>query len=176
MKYVVMTEGTCEKALIDVLLEKNIFNIPIESLLYEEIFHARQIKASLVEKINQLPCTEKIIIIRIGDSLTDELKIPEEIVDKVEKCLKICIRPEFEFLYLIYKKEEDNYIRKYKSKKKPSEYLQQIDCMYEKTYEYNYNFFKNLSNEEIKEMIKTYSCKRKQVHNKDEGLLENLIK
>lgn len=52
MKYVVMTEGTCEKALIDVLIKKGLFNISVESLLYEEIFHARQIKRSLIEKIN----------------------------------------------------------------------------------------------------------------------------
>ncbi len=41
MKYLVMTEGTCEKALIDVLIKKGIFSLPIESLLYEQIFHAR---------------------------------------------------------------------------------------------------------------------------------------
>ena len=48
MKYLVMTEGTCEKALIDVLIEKGLFSISVESLLYEQIFHARQIKVSLI--------------------------------------------------------------------------------------------------------------------------------
>lgn len=176
MKYVVMTEGACEKALIDVLIKKGLFNISVESLLYEEIFHARQIKRSLIEKINQLPYTEKIRIIRIGDSLTDELLIPQEIEERIEKCLKICIKPEFEILYLIHKNEDANYIRKYKSKSKPSEYLYQIDCNYEKTYEYNYDFFDALSNEEIKNIIKRYSFTRGKVHNKDEGLLESLIK
>lgn len=41
-----MTEGTCEKALIDVLIKKNLLIYPIDSLLYEQVFHARQIKNS----------------------------------------------------------------------------------------------------------------------------------
>lgn len=176
MKYVVMTEGTCEKALIDVLIKKNIFSLEVESLLYEQVFHARQIKNSLVERINQLPIDEKISIIRIGDTLTDELLIPDEIKDRVESCKKVCIKPEFEILHLIQRKEDSKYIRKHKSKLKVSEYLYQIDCNYEKSYEYNYNFFVSLSNEEIKSIIYTYKCTRSKVHNKDEGTLEEMIK
>lgn len=171
-----MTEGTCEKALIDVLIEKGLFSISVESLLYEQIFHARQIKVSLIERINQLPVYEKICIIRIGDSLTDELYISEEIKDRVEKCVKICIKPEFEILHLIHKKEDSKYLKKYKSRFKASEYLFNIDCNYEKSYNYNYDFFDSLSNEEIREIINTYKCIRSKVHNKDEGTLEELIK
>lgn len=176
MKYIIMTEGTCEKALIDVLICKGLFKIPIESLLYEQIFHARQIKSNLLERINQLPPQEKLHIIRIGDSLTDELIIPDDLEDRVEKCEKICIKPEFEMLYLIHKNEDINYIKKYKSKNKPSEYLKKIYCEYEKSYEYNYDYFDSLSKKEIKEIIHKYSCTRKLTHNKDEGLLESLIK
>lgn len=176
MKYVVMNEGTCEKALIDVLIEKNIFSIEIESLLYEQVFHARQIKSSLVERINQLPIDEKISIIRIGDTLTDELYIPDEIKDRLECCKKICIKPEFEILHLIQRKEDSNYIKKQKSKLKASENLYQIDCNYEKSYEYNFVFFASLSNEEIKDIIHTYNLRRSKVHNNDEGTLEELIK
>lgn len=176
MKYLIMTEGTCEKALIDVLIEKNLFSLELESLLYEQVFHARQIKNSLVERINQLSIDEKISIIRIGDKLTDELVIPDEIKDRVESCKKICIRPEFEILHLIQRKEDSKYIRKQKSKLKPSDYLYQIDCNYEKSYNYNYEFFSSLSNEEIKNIIHTYNCTRSRVHNKEEGTLEELIK
>lgn len=176
MKYLVMTEGTCEKALIDVLIKKGLFSLSIESLLYEQIFHARQIKNSIIERINQLPVSEKICIIRIGDTLTDELDIPNDIRDRVESCRKICIKPEFEILHLIYKKEDSNYIKKYKSKLKASEYLYQIDCNYEKSYDHNYDFFDSLSEEEIKNIIKLYTSKRSKVHNKDEGILESLIK
>ena len=102
MKYLVMTEGTCEKALIDVLIKKGLFSLSIESLLYEQIFHARQIKNSIIERINQLPVSEKICIIRIGDTLTDELDIPNDIRDRVESCRKICIKPEFEIFRTLY--------------------------------------------------------------------------
>lgn len=176
MKYVVMTEGTCEKALIDVLIKKDIFKIPVDSLLYEEVFHARQIKGKLLEKINQLPYLEKIIIIRIGDKLSDELFIPQELEERIEVSLKICIKPEFEVLHLINSDADNNYFRKYKSKNKPSEYLCQIDCEYEKTYEYNYEYFDRLSSDKLKELIKKYSFSRRKSHKKDEGLLEDLIK
>ena len=171
-----MTEGTWEKALIDVLISKNIFSIPVEWLLYEQIFHARQIKQSLIEMINQLPANEKIMIIRIGDKLSDELLIPEEIENKVEQCLKICIKPEFEILHLIFKDVDSKYLRNYKSKMKPSEYLHNIDCNYEKSYEYNYCFFSKLSDEKLSFVIKKYSNIRRKVHNKNELLLEELIK
>lgn len=156
-----MTEGTCEKAFIDVIIDKDLFVFPIKCLLYEQIFHARQINQKLIEKINQLPANEKITIIRIGDKLSDKLLIPEEIENKVVKCLKICIKPEFEILHLIFQKEDSKYIRNYKSKFKPSEYLHSIDCKYEKSYEYNYSFFNKIPNKDLIFLIKEYSNKKK---------------
>ena len=175
MKYLIMTEGTCEKALIDVLIEKGIFSIPVESLLYEEVFHARQLKESIREKIHQLPLQETITIIRIGDKLSDELIIPQDIEERIEGCLKICTKPEFEILHLIYLNEEQSYIKKYKSKKSAYEYLCDVNKEYEKTYEYNYQYFDNLSCDDLREIIKKYSVKRGKVHEKDERLLEMLI-
>ena len=176
MKYIIMTEGTCEKAFIDVIIDKDLFVFPIKCLLYEQIFHARQINQKLIEKINQLPANEKITIIRIGDKLSNKLLIPEEIENKVVKCLKICIKPEFEILHLIFQKEDSKYIRNYKSKFKPSEYLHSIDCKYEKSYEYNYSFFNKIPNKDLIFLIKEYSNKRKKVHNNDELLLEEILK
>ena len=175
MKYVIMTEGPCEKALIDVLIKKGIFNIPVESLLYEEVFHARQIKGKVLEKINQLPYQEKIFIIRIGDKLTDDLVIPDDLEDRVEDNIKICIKPEFEVLHLIYKGKLDEYIKKHKSSMKPSEYLSQIDKEYKKAYDYNYKYFDALTSEKIINVIKTYSSKRGGTHKKYEKFLEELI-
>ena len=176
MKYIIMTEGTCEKAFIDVIIDKDLFVFPIKCLLYEQMFHARQSNQKLIEKINQLPANEKITIIRIGDKLSDKLLIPEEIENKVVKCLKICIKPEFEILHLIFQKEDSKYIRNYKSKFKPSEYLHSIDCKYEKSYEYNYSFFNKIPNKDLIFLIKEYSNKRKKVHNNDELLLEEILK
>lgn len=101
MKYLIMTEGTCEKAFLDVLLEKNILLFEVNDLLYEEIFKARQLEQSLISKINQLPLNEKVTIIRIGDKLSDELRIPLDVKNKVVSIEKVCIKPEFEILYII---------------------------------------------------------------------------
>ena len=173
-----MTEGTCEQALLNVLIDKAIFKYPVESLLYEEIIHARQIKGngSLLEKINQLPRDEKISIIRVGDKLSENFSIPKEIKTRVLDNRKICIKPEFEILHLLFLKEDENYHNKYKSKEKASEYLQRICSDYRKTYNYNYKFFNNLSANELKSLIKVYSIKRHKVHDKDEETLDCLIK
>lgn len=41
MKYLIMTEGTDEKALLDILLEKGMLKYGKNELLLEEIHHAR---------------------------------------------------------------------------------------------------------------------------------------
>lgn len=176
MKYLIMTEGTCEKAFVDVLVEKELLFVPEDMLLYEQIFHARQIKTSLVEMINQLPPQQKVVIIRIGDKLSDELIIPDELKDRIVECLKICIKPEFEILHLISRNEERKYLRKHKSSVKASTYLHNIDCKYEKSYEYNYSFFSNISQNDLLSLIRKYTKLRKNVHKSDELVLEYIIK
>lgn len=74
MKYLILTEGTDEKALFDVLLERKIFKYPKTDLLLEEIFHCRQLKNKplLIDAIKLLPSKEKVSIVRIGDKLSDK--------------------------------------------------------------------------------------------------------
>ena len=98
-----MTEGSCERALLDACLEKGMLSIPPSDLLYEQIFHARQIDNRLSDMIGQLPFGEKVRIIRVGDKLTDQLVIDEDLADRIVAVEKICIKPEFEILHIIYR-------------------------------------------------------------------------
>lgn len=135
MKYLIMTEGTCEKALLDVMKEKGLLFYDVIELLYEDIHHARQINNRLIEMINQLPINEQITIIRIGDKLNDELKIPIDLIDRIHKILKICIKPEFEILHIIFYKKFTKY-NSIKRKIKPSEYVLTFCKEYKKSYIY----------------------------------------
>ena len=175
MKYLIMTEGTCEKALFDVLLEKNILNYTLADLVYEEIYHARQIDGALLEKINQLPIREQVTIIRVGDKLSDELEIPDEITEKICEVKKVLIKPEFEILYILYLGKYEEYL-KIKTSMKASEYLKSIDRKYNKSSRKNYDFFTSLEKNSILNLFKQYNIKRKGTHEKNEMTLLDLCK
>ena len=170
-----MTEGKCEEALLNLLLERGLLIYNFEDLLYETIFHERQIKQSTVEKINQLPYTEKITIIRVGDKLSDKLSIPKEIKNRIIECVKLCIKPEFEILHIINEGKLKEY-EKVKSSMKPCEFIHEFLKNYRKTYEYNYDYFNNFSNPKLIELIKKYSNKRSGTHQTDEKELLDYLK
>ena len=172
--------------------EKNILLFEVNDLLYEEIFKARQLEQSLISKINQLPLNEKVTIIRIGDKLSDELRIPLDVKNKVVSIEKVCIKPEFEILYIIWNNEVEKY-NKQKSNEKPSEYIYHIIDDYQKSYKYNYEFsilrsitrpsrhlvklsFSNLTEKELKFLIKQYDIKRLGTHTSFEKSLLSIIK
>ncbi len=56
MKYLVLTEGTDEKALLDIILERGMLQYEKKDLLLGEIHHCRQLKnkPKLADAIRQL--------------------------------------------------------------------------------------------------------------------------
>lgn len=170
-----MTEGECEKGILDAILEKNLLKYEQQELFYEQIFHLRQIRDKQIIMFNQLPKNEMVTIIRVGDTLTDELKIPRDIKNKVVEIIDIYTKPELEMIYIIHKNKFNEFI-KIKSKVKASIFLKQIDDTYEKTYDYHYNYFMNLSNEEIYNLLKKYDLKRGKTHAKKDTSLSYLLK
>lgn len=170
-----MTEGTCEKALLQVLIDKGNFIYSEDSLLYRQIFHKRRIDYSLVEMINLLESSEKIIIIRVADKLEDNFIIPDEVSDRIISVQKVLTKPEFEMLYILHLGKFKDYV-KVKSKMKPCDYLHQIYPNYEKKYNFTYDYFNKLSSDEILQILNLYSQKRGKCHNKNDLCLLNLFK
>lgn len=169
-----MTEGSCEKALIDILLARGILVFTYSDLLYQQVFHARQISTKLLEMINQLPVSEKIAIVRIGDKLSDELDITE-IDERVESNEKVCIKPEFEILHTIKEGLFDDYL-KIKSKKKVSDFYREHNPHYKKSYTINEKYFNAMSNVELHLLLNEYDKKRKGAHNKNELTLSSFMR
>lgn len=169
-----MTEGTCEKAMLDVMLHRSLLLCSYNDLLYQEIFQARQINSKLLEMINQLSPEEKIIIIRVGDKLSDKLNT-DEVAERLQTIYKVCIKPEFEILHTINDGLFKEYLKQ-KSKKKVSIFYSEKNSNYKKTYTFNYNYFNNLSDLELYNLVSEYNIKRKGAHKKDEKTLMFIVK
>ncbi len=169
-----MTEGTCEKALLDILLSRNMLIYNYDDLLYQQIFHARQINNQLLEMINQLPVGESLSIVRVGDKLDDTLDLTE-IELLVKESLKVCIKPEFEILHILNENLFKEFM-KVKSKKKACDFYSEKNAEYKKSYVVNKQYFDKLNDEELISLIKLYDIKRKGAHGSEEKTLLFLIK
>ena len=73
----IMTEGTVELSFLEVLLEKDLLMFNKDELLAEKIFHQRQINGEVMGFIQMLPMSDSVTIYRVGDKLSDALKIPK---------------------------------------------------------------------------------------------------
>lgn len=175
MKLLVMTEGTCELAMMNVLLERELLMFKEEDLLFRQMFQARQIDEKLKEMISQLPISETLKIIRIGDKLTDKLEIPEDLTNRVASIETVCIRPEFEILHIIKENKLSSFI-KVKTNFKASEYYMAINRNYKKTYKCNYSYFSEMDNSTLVNLFKDYDKKRKGAHNKTQLSITALLR
>ncbi|MCF7932087.1 MAG: hypothetical protein K9K93_02855, partial [Acholeplasmataceae bacterium] len=118
MKYLILLEGNTEKAFIELMMDKGMLKIDALEMLDLRPHQKRQIDPSLQVLIRQLPPDEKVKIIKIGDTLTDQLKIPKDIRHKIASEEKYCTKPEFEMVVIISEGMYEAY-QKVKSQKRP---------------------------------------------------------
>lgn len=122
-QFLVMCEGPNEKAIIDLLIDNDKMIIKRRDLLNREVFFARQIKNSPIIQSALRTYNQEVIVIRIGDKLSDELKIPKEfnILISSYSVQKVCTKPELEILLIINEKLFKEY-SKVKNKMSPKEF------------------------------------------------------
>lgn len=167
MKYLVLTEGTDEKALFDVLLKKGIFRYSEDELLSKQIFHCRQLKTKpeISDMIRQLPYEEKVSAIRIGDKLTDKFTVPKEFKQKIQETNDYHTTPEFEILLIIQENLYNTYLKfKLHPKEFAKKYVNYKGNSYDCTYQWIFDYFNHLSNESIIKLFEEYDNKRKRAH------------
>ena len=101
MKYLVMCEGPNELEIIRMLLEHDKLVFSEDDLLNLVPYHARQIgnNAAVKTALNLYP--GDVQALRIGDKLSDELKIPRAYKSKIKDIKKYCTKPELEMLLII---------------------------------------------------------------------------
>lgn len=177
MKYIlIMTEGSDEKAFLDLLLDRGLLKYSKAELLMEEIFHSRQIDTNIMAYIQLLPNGNAVEIYRVGDKLSDELKVPSRILpEKISAKYDICTLPEFEILYIINDGYYEEYL-KIKSTQKPSSFYKSKNKDYSKRASFVNTYFSVMSNEKIIELINEYIRKHGKTHNKNQYNLSCLLK
>jgi len=173
MKYLVLLEGNTEKAFIELLLDKGLFKINVDDMLDLRPHQKRQIDPTLHALIRQLPPKEKVKIIKIGDKLTDKLKVPKDIKEKIDSEEKYCTKPEFEMLIIISEGLYEQY-QKVKSKTKPKIFAKENIIFDSKQYNNSQDWIKAYFKEkDIYQILTMYRSKSK--HNSSENYLVDLV-
>ena len=101
MKYLIMCEGPNELEIIRMLLEHDKLIFTEDDLLNLVPYHARQIASNPTVKAALNLYHGDVQVLRIGDKLNDELKIPKEYKGKIKGVEKYCTKPELEMLLII---------------------------------------------------------------------------
>lgn len=177
MKYLIMCEGPNELEIIRMLLEHDKLIFTEDDLLNLVPYHARQIgnNAAVKTALNLYP--GDVHVLRIGDKLSDELKIPRTYKNKIKDIKKYCTKPELEIL-LIISENIDSKFEKVKSKISPKTFSKENVIYNRVRYDNSTAFYRDYYGERINllvESIKRYK-QLKGKHQKDEFYLADLLK
>lgn len=117
-KYIAcICEGTAEQVIMNLLLENNRLIFTYDDLLEGEVLRSRS-GEKFEKQYLRKGFTEKITVVRILDSHTENFKLSKAYANKI-KVVNIVTAPEIEMLVIF---KEGKYDEFKKSKKKPSEF------------------------------------------------------
>lgn len=164
----VLCEGTCESAFVDLLLERGLLILNRLSLLGGRVFPQRQLNPMLEEEIRYLSPLDKVTIRRIGDKQDDVLRLPRNSLlrSKIAAIELYETRPEFETLFLLREGKYEAFLKaRNKGKKtlKPSVFYKSLHSGYNKQSAYVKEYFAEMSNREIVALLGLYLSKRGRV-------------
>lgn len=177
MKYLIMCEGPNELEIIRMLLEYDKLVFTEDDLLNLVPYHARQIGNNAAVKTALNLYYGDVGIIRIGDKLNDEVKIPREYKGKIKEIKKYCTKPELEML-LIISENMDSEFEKVKSKISPKTFSKE-NVVYNRTrYDNSTAFYRDYYGDRIDLLVNTIKRYKqlKGKHQKDELYLADLLK
>lgn len=177
MKYLIMCEGPNELEIIRMLLEHDKLIFTEDDLLNLVPYHARQIASNPTVKAALNLYHGDVQVLRIGDKLNDELKIPKEYKGKIKGVEKYCTKPELEML-LIISEELNADFEKEKSKKNPKSFSKE-NVVYNRTrYDNSTAFYREYYGDRIDLLVDTIKRYKqlKGKHQRDELYLADLLK
>lgn len=177
MKLLIMCEGPNELEIIRMLLEHDKLIFTEDDLLGLVPYHARQIASSSVVQLalNMYPGQAEIL--RIGDKLNEELKIPKTYRDKVISVKKYCTKPELEMLFIIAENLEKEF-EKVKSSVSPKTFSKEHIVYNRVRYDNSTEYYRHYFEERIDLLVDSIKRYRhlKGKHQKDELYLADLLK
>lgn len=177
MKKLIMCEGPNELAIINLLLDAELLNFSRDDLLGLSAYFARQIDKSTVVQTQLRLYNGDLEIIRIGDKITDKLRIPKDCEKRISSVMKYCTKPELEMLLIISEDLFDEF-NKVKSSTKPKDFAKtHIRCgnkRYNNSTQFYIDFYYGYEMSLV-DAIKGYAQKNKS-HKGDEHYLAELLK
>ena len=176
MKILIMCEGPNELKVINLLLNNDKLKFTRDNLLDMRPFHARQLLSTQLKPALDAYHGD-LEIYRIGDKLTDALKIPKELSQKIKSQRKFCTKPELEMLFIIAEQLVPQY-EKVKSRQKPKSFCKENICANRKKYDNSSAFYEEFFGNNIESLIYaiTEYHRTHGKHNSDEGYLYDLLK
>lgn len=176
MKILLLCEGPNELKIINLLLDHNKLKFTKDDLLDMRPFHARQLTSPQLKPALDAYQGD-ITVYRIGDKLSDNLKIPKELLNAIKGVYKFCTKPELEMLIIIAENMRRDF-EKVKSKQKPKDFCKQHIVFNRKQYDNSTDFYSNYFNNRIDLLIYAIS-EYKHTHGNhktNEGYLFDLLK
>ncbi len=176
MKILIMCEGPNELKVINLLLDANKLVFNRDDLLDMRPFHARQLDAPQLKPALD-SYQDKVVVYRIGDKLSDKLKIPKDMADRISEQRKFCTKPELEMLFIIAEQLTSQF-GKVKSKQKPKEFCKQTVVFNRQHYNNSTSFYEDYFGSRIDLLINSITEYHRThgKHNPDEGYLFDLLK
>ena len=176
MKILIMCEGPNELKIVNLLLDNGKLKFTRDDLLYMRPFHARQLTSPQLKPALDAYHGE-IAIYRIGDKMTDSLKIPKELLLSIKSQAKFCTKPELEMLLIIAENKVSEF-EKVKAKKKPKDFCKQNVVYNRKKYDNSTAFYEYYFQDRI-DLLTSAIAEYHRTHGKhksDEGYLFDLLK
>ncbi len=176
MKILIMCEGPNELKIINLLLDYDKLAFCRDDLLDMRPFHARQLESSQLKPALDAYHGE-IKIYRIGDKLSDKLKISKDMSMRISEQRKFCTKPELEMLLIIAENLVSAF-EKVKSKQKPKDFCKQNIVHSRKKYDNSTAFYEQYFDGRIELLINaiTEYHRTHGKHKADEGYLFDLLK
>ena len=176
MKILIMCEGPNELKIINLLLDNGKLKFTRDDLLDMRPFHARQLTSPQLKPALDAYHGE-IAIYRIGDKMTDSLKIPKELLLSIKSQAKFCTKPELEMLLIIAENKVSEF-EKVKAKKKPKDFCKQNVVYNRKKYDNSTAFYEEYFQDRIDRLTSaiTEYHRTHGKHKSDEGYLFDLLK
>lgn len=176
MKYLLMCEGKNEEALVNLLIDNNKLILTREDLIGRKPYNVRQLTHPVI-KTEIKHYNDEIIVYRIGDKQSDEVKVPLDLKGYVSKSriFKFCTKPELEILLII----NEGMLKDYnKSWLTPKQYALKNIKFNGRKYDQSTDFLINYYEKRVNNLVNNISeYKRiKKKHNKEEHYLCELLK
>lgn len=175
MKILIMCEGSNELQIINMLLEAGRLCFTRDDLLDLRPFQARQLTSSHIKPALDAYHGE-LEIFRIGDKMSDKLKVPKE-YSNIVNIQKFCTLPELEMLLIIAEGLFSEY-QKVKSTQGPIKFCKNNIVFNRQRYDNSSSFYEKYFSGRIDlliEAIKQYYHLH-HTHKRDEGYLADLLK